>query len=156
MNFKKPVSIVVLFLTMPYLFFANSNRVPAGVTNSGYNTDFTIKGQQLDTVKTNLLLKELNQTNYKSSPSRRFEIIFFSSLPVTLFISYTILELMIRYNYDKNNPNKEFQKPHYIYMFSSSIATSFMLALDDYRARKGINYTPPEFRFNVPFFHLKF
>lgn len=149
---QKQFVITVLLVLIPALG-AGSGPLPAGITNQPY---LLIQGETVQTAQTNLLLHELKQSNFTSTPARRFEIIFFSSLPVTLFISFSILELMIRNGNDKNNPDKKFQKPHYIYMFSSSIATSLLLALDDYRDRNGINYTPPEFRFKLPFFQFRF
>lgn len=98
------------------------------------NTDLTpLRGSEIVPAKESHLLRELGKTPHHESQTRRFEIVFFVSLPVTLMLAYSLMEGLSRNTYDRNNPERKIQQPHYIYMFSTSLLTSLYIAIQDAR-----------------------
>ena len=143
-----------------------SSTLTAGTTNTkpaakgdktGSVKTMVISGKDITEKERDPLMKSLNRDRTSTYGLRRGTIVFFVSLPVTLWLSWTLLEFMIRKTHDDNNPNKEFQKPHYIYMFSSSIATSLYIAHQDSK-RYGIepDSGPPEKKVTIPILGLRF
>jgi len=126
-------------------------------TTVGGKTNTVISGEERTEKERDILMKSLNRYRTSTRGARRFEIVFFVSLPVTLWLSWTLMEFMIRKTKDTNNPKKEFQSPHYIYMFSSSILTSFYIAAQDHKRHGTQPHSgPAERKVSIPIFGLYF
>lgn len=118
-----------------------------------------LTGKPVKEKKIPRLMKELKRKPYEESKARRFEIVFFVSLPVTLWLTYTMMEMLVGNTRDKNNPNRELQTAHYVYMLSSSLVTSFYIAYQD-----SLMYNPPstsntaqrELHFQLPIVGIRF
>jgi len=127
-SMKATALLTLIFLS------AASLRLPAltntTATNGGY---VPLTGQEVFPEQGSLLMQELGKTGHSESQTRRFEIVFFVSLPVTLMLAYSLMEGLARNTYDRNNPDRTIQQPHYIYMFSTSVLTSLYIAIEDAR-----------------------
>ncbi len=141
-------------------------RLP-GMTNgqpnvtAATNTGLTpLTGTEVFPPKESLLMQELGKASHHESQARRFEIVFFVSLPVTLMLAYSLMEGLARNTYDRNNPERKIQQPHYIYMFSTSVLTSLYIAIEDAR-RHPVSERPKttdvsEMRFELPVVGVRF
>jgi len=98
-----------------------------------------LEGQEIFPEKENALMRELGQQHSYTSRVRRFEIVFFISIPITLLLGFTLMDGLARMAYDKKNPDRTLQQPHYIYMFSTTFLSSLYVAIKDARS-----YNPPE------------
>lgn len=134
---------------------ALTNRVVAIQSNKA---PVLLKGKIVAPDKRSLLMKQLKRKYFKPTKTRRFEIVFFISLPVTLWLTYTLMGFMIRGVPDKNNPNKEYQTPHYVFIYGSSLATSFYIAYQDSKKYERIleRNKIKERKIEVPIIGVKF
>jgi hypothetical protein len=119
-----------------------------------------LEGREIFHPKESLLMRELGQEHSHTSRARRFEIVFFITLPVTLLLSFSLMEGLSRNVPDFLNPNFELKRPHYIYMFSTSVITSLLVAIDDVRRYHPPQKTPftevSERRFELPIVGVRF
>jgi len=143
--------------------FAATNSMTTTITNSVVSTQsnkapMLLKGKPVQPDKKSLLMKQLKREYFRPTKTRRFEIVFFISLPVTLWLTYTLMEFMIRNVDDKNNPNHDFQTPHYVFIYGSSLATSFYIAYQDSKKYAHIleQNKIRERKFEVPIMGIKF
>lgn len=150
-----------LVLTIPERLAAlpATNGTPAtGVTNTGAtNGEIRIEGKVPVRKENDALMQALGKERTRTFRARRFEIVFFVSLPVTLWLTWSLMEFWIRNTRDVNNPKREFQSPHYIYMFSTSVITSFYIAIEDQkRYGKSEAAGPPEKKVEIPIIGIRF
>ncbi len=123
---------LAFLLTQTLSVFANTtNNTNSVVSIQSNSSTILLQGKPVVPDKRSLLMKQLKREYFKPTKTRRFEIVFFISLPVTLWLTYTLMEFMIRSVPDKNNPNHDFQTPHYVFIYGSSLATSFYIAYHD-------------------------
>jgi len=137
---------------------ALTNAGATALTNAAGQT--ILQGKELFEPKESMLMQELGRKSTNTSSARRFEIVFFISIPITLWFSWLLMDAMVRNTRDRNNPNHKLQQPHYIYMFSTSLLTSFCVAVEDARrypeAEKPKVTDVSEFRFEVPVVGVRF
>ena len=137
---------------------AGATNARAVLTNAAGQT--ILQGKELFEPKESMLMQELGRKSTNTSSARRFEIVFFISIPITLWFSWLLMDAMVRNTRDRNNPDRKLQQPHYIYMFSTSLLTSFCVAVEDARrypeAEKPKVTDVSEFRFEVPVVGVRF
>lgn len=137
---------------------AGATNTRAVLTNAAGQT--ILQGKELFEPKESMLMQELGRKSTNTSSARRFEIVFFISIPITLWFSWLLMDAMVRNTRDRNNPDRKLQQPHYIYMFSTSLLTSFCVAVEDARrypeAEKPKVTDVSEFRFEVPVVGVRF
>jgi hypothetical protein len=152
--------LIILFLGCAVLPLpAATNGQSSGLvsTNQGLTP---LSGKEVFPPKESLLMQEMGKTPKHETQARRFEIVFFVSLPITLMLAYSLMEALARNTYDRNNPKREIQQPHYIYMFSTSVLTSLYIAIEDAR-RHPVPERPSatavsETRFELPVVGVRF
>ena len=98
-----------------------------------------LEGEEVFPLKESLLMRELGQEHSHTSRARRWEIVFFISIPVTLLLGFSLMEGLSRNVPDELNEKRELRQPHYIYMFSTALITSLYISIQDVR-----RYHPPE------------
>jgi len=134
--------IIILLMGAPgVLLAAPADNQTANQTNTNPADWTPLSGEERFTAKENILLKELGQEHSYTGRFRRGWIVFWISIPVTLLLTFTLMDALARgapTTYGDNR-NRELLQPHYIYMFSTSLLTSLYVAIAD--ARK---YNPPE------------
>ncbi|MDR2734437.1 MAG: hypothetical protein LBC99_07335 [Spirochaetota bacterium] len=130
---------VILLLGAPGILLAAPDSPPAQKADKDEWAPLT--GEEHFPPRESVLMNALGQQYSYTSKLRRFEIVFFISIPVTLLLSFTLMEALARSSPTTygTNRNQEMQSPHYIYMFSTSLLASLYVAIADVH-----KYNPPE------------
>ena len=127
-----PALILCLLTAASGVGFAQTREGPADDMR-------ILEGEEIILPKESLLMRELGQTHSHTSKLRRFEIVFFISIPITLLFGFSLMEGLSQNVPDRFNPDRDMRQPHYIYMFATALFTSLYVAIDDVR-----RYNPPE------------
>lgn len=131
---SRTIALVLLVLLAPAAWCRENNPFsPAAPTNTVSTNALPLSGKPVSLSNTDRLMRELGREPYRSTAGRRFEITFFISLPVTLWVTWTLMKFMTKYVRDYDNPAKELRTPHYVFMLSTSLVTSFYIAAEDAR-----------------------